>query len=143
MVAATYYVGFVEGEAVSHIAVSPWLQSSGMRACRMVVMPEWQGAGVGMRFLNEVCRLQFTPANKFHDRTRSVYFHTSHPGLCMALRRDKKWLQITQMMSGGHKGRSAASMQKWSRGAIGSGYGGHHRAVQGFKFLKPKVEAAA
>ncbi|MBK9341002.1 MAG: hypothetical protein IPN04_10650 [Rhodoferax sp.] len=25
------------------------------RACRLVVMPEWQGAGVGLRFLDAVC----------------------------------------------------------------------------------------
>lgn len=132
MVAAKYYVGFVDGEAVCHLAVSPKLESHGMRACRMVVMPEWQGAGVGMRFLNEVCRLQFTAANKFHERTRAVYFHTSHPGLCAALRRDRRWVQVSQMMGGVHKGRSAASMAK-SAVCAGVGFGGHHRAVQGFK----------
>jgi len=139
MVAAKYYVGFVDGEAVCHMAVSPWLQSDGMRACRMVVMPEWQGAGVGMRFLNEVCRLQFTEANKFHDRTRAVYFHTSHPGLCAALRRDKKWRQIAQMMGGVHKGKSGASIAK-SLGGGGIGYGGHQRAVQGFKMPRALAE---
>lgn len=132
MIAATYYVGFVDGEAVCHIAVSPRLEIGGMRACRMVVMPEWQGAGVGMRFLNEVCKLQFTPANRHHERTKSVYFHTSHPGLCAALRRDKKWVQVSQIICGGHKGKSA-STKNGSRKATASGYGGHHRAVQGFK----------
>lgn len=135
MVAAKYYVGFVDGEAVCHLAVSPRLETGGMRACRMVVMPEWQGAGVGMRFLNEVCRLQFTPANKFHERVKAVYFHTSHPGLCAALRRDNKWIQVSQMMGGGHKGKSAASIKK-SNGTVGVGYGGHHRAVQGFKMSR-------
>lgn len=137
MVAAKYYVGFVEGEAVCHIAISPMLEIGGMRACRMVVMPEWQGAGVGTRFLNEVCRLQFTDANKHHERTKAVYFHTSHPGLCAALRRDKRWIQVSQMMGGGHKGKSAASLAKSDRGNnIAIGYGGHHRAVQGFKMTK-------
>jgi GNAT superfamily N-acetyltransferase len=133
MVAAKYYVGFVDGEAVCHMAVSPRLDVGGMRACRMVVMPEWQGAGVGMRFLNEVCRLQFTDANKFYERTKSVYFHTSHPALCAALRRDKKWVQVSQMMGGGHKGKQRAS------GALLGGYGGHQRAVQGFKMTKEKA----
>lgn len=148
MVAAKYYVGFVEGEAVCHMATSPRLEIGGMRACRMVVMPEWQGAGVGMRFLNDVCRLQFTEANKFHDRTKAVYFHTSHPGLCAALRRDQKWIQISQMLGGGNKGKSMMSIVKSSvkSSAAGPrirsrGYGGHHRAVQGFKFLKPKEAA--
>lgn len=136
MVAANYYVGFVDGEAVAHMAVSPMLEMKGMRACRMVVMPEWQGAGVGMRFLNEVCRLQFTEANKFHERVKSVYFHTSHPGLCAALRRDKKWVQVSQMLGGAHKGRSLLGTKKSSKSGFKTGFGGHHRAVQGFKMQR-------
>jgi len=146
MVAAKYYVGFVDGEAVCHMAASPRLEIGGMRACRMVVMPEWQGAGVGMRFLNEVCRLQFTDANKFADRTKAVYFHTSHPGLCAALRRDKRWIQVSQMMGGGHKGKSAQSCIASRKGKIitmnsqAAGYGGHQRAVQGFKMTKARAD---
>lgn len=140
MVAARYYVGFVDGEAVAHMAVSPWLQSNGMRACRMVVMPEWQGAGAGLRFLNEVCRLQFTEANEYHDRTRSVYFHTSHPGLCAALRRDPRWSLVSQGMGGGHKGKSAATIAK-SGGGTAIGYGGHQRAVSGFRMSRQAVAA--
>lgn len=144
MVAARYYVGFVDGEAVCHIATSPKLEVGGMRACRMVVMPEWQGAGVGMRFLNAVCAMQFDPGvNPYAERTKAVYFHTSHPGLCAALRRDKRWIQISQMMGGAHKGRGAASIAKSKRANNNSsiieksaGYGGHHRAVQGFKMTR-------
>ena len=135
MVSAKYYVGFVNGEAVCHIATSPRLEIKGMRACRMVVMPEWQGAGVGMRFLNEVCKLQFTDINQHYERTNSVYFHTSHPGLCAALRRDKHWLQVSQMIGGAHKGKSSDSMRK-SRTALALGYGGHLRAVQGYKMTR-------
>ena len=112
-----------------------------MRACRMVVMPEWQGAGVGMRFLNEVCRLQFTEANPHHARTRAVYFHTSHPGLCAALRRDARWVQVSQMMGGTHKGKSmnsirASQEKSGSKQTVIVGYGGHQRAVQGFKMAR-------
>ncbi len=124
MVAAKYFVGFVDGEAVCHMAASPALHMAGMRACRMVVMPEWQGAGVGVK----------------------VYFHTSHPGLCAALRRDKRWVQVSQMMGGSNKGKSANSIRtsanktgssKKLTGPIGSaGYGGHQRAVQGFKMQR-------
>lgn len=138
MFSCVYYVGFVDGEAVCHLAISPYLHMGGMRACRMVVMTEWQGAGVGMRFLNEVCRLQFTEANKFNERTKAVYFHTSHPGLCAALRRDKKWVQVSQMMGGGHKGRSSLSIKntRSNKNITPAGYGGHLRAVQGFKMQR-------
>lgn len=133
MVAAQYYVGVVDGELVAHIAMSPGLELNAMRACRMVTMPEWQGAGVGTRFLNEVCRLQFTDANKWHDRVKAVYFHTSHPGLCAALRRSKKWRQVSQCLVGVNKGKSGASIRKGKGAVCSTGYGGHHRAVQGFK----------
>ena len=141
MVAAKYYVGFVDGEAVCHIATAPKLEVGGMRACRMVVMPEWQGAGVGLRFLNEVCRLQFTEANHYHERTKAVYFHTSHPGLCAALRRDKRWVQVSQAMGGESKlgsiQRLAKSRKRQGKeNQFASGYGGHQRAVQGFKMQR-------
>jgi hypothetical protein len=99
-----------------------------------------------MRFLNDVCRLQFTDANKFHDRTKSVYFHTSHPGLCAALRRDKHWVQVSQMMGGGNKGKSinrlAASREKSKTAVsmVNAGFGGHFRAVQGFKMPRQLAE---
>ena len=147
MVAATYYVGTVDGEPVCHVAASPRLEVNAMRACRLVVMPEWQGAGVGMRFLNAVCQIQMTSA-KFAARTKSVYFHTSHPGLCDALRRDKKWVQCSQSMFGGNKGKSAASIMRLRRRSplmplvTSTGYGGHFRAVQGFKYTGERAVVA-
>lgn len=126
MVAATYYVGFVDGEPVCHMAMStrPGLREA--RGCRLVVMPEWQGAGVGMRFLNAVCQMWLTGNNRF-EKPMPTLFHTSHPGLCAALRRDKRWAQISAQMGGGNKGRSART--------TASGYGGHFRAVQGFRYI--------
>ena len=51
MVAAKCYVGTVDEEPVCHLAVSTKNVGKGVeaRACRLVVMPEWQGAGVGLR----------------------------------------------------------------------------------------------
>ncbi len=56
-VAAQYFVGTVDGEPVCHLAMSTKSLPNGQfegRATRLVVMPEWQGAGVGMRFLNAI-----------------------------------------------------------------------------------------
>lgn len=137
MVAASYYVAFVEGNPVGHIATSPRLEIGAMRACRMVILPEWQGAGVGVRFLNEVCRMQLEGENKWKKRC-PTYFHTSHPGLCAALRRDRKWSQVSAAMYGVNKRKSAKSIKK-SLGSVGIGYGGHFRAVQGFKYIGEQV----
>ena len=136
MIAATYYVGFVDGEPVCHLGVSPWFHNGAgaVRASRMVVAPEWQGAGVGMRFLNEVLQMYVDGRSKFGSRVRCAYFHTSHPGLCAALRRGKGWRQVSGSMSGQNKARGAASLRK-SGIKVGTGYGGHFRAVQGFKYV--------
>ena len=149
MIAARCYVGAVEGEPVVHVAFStrPGLKEA--RACRLVVMPEWQGAGVGMRVLNNLCEMWLRGENRF-NKPMPTLFHTSHPGLCAALRRDRRWVQVSAVMYGGNKARSARSVHAsekrsggYKHGAKGgngqltgaAGYGGHFRAVQGFRYL--------
>lgn len=139
MVAAKCYVGFVGDEPVCHVGFGTRQGMSEARACRLVVMPEWQGAGVGMRFLNACCQAWLEGKNRFKKCLRTL-FHTSHPGLCDALRRDKKWVQVSGAMCGGNRAKSMASIRASSIRAGGSyhsagGYGGHLRAIQGFRFM--------
>lgn len=145
MVACRYFVGFVDGEPVVHLGVAPRLETGGVRACRMVVMPEWQGAGVGLRFLNWIMEREVTGGGHFGGRVRAGYFHTSHPGLCAALRRDPRWEQISAVFHGGNKRKSfktikAAHVRQVAKGqkpiipSPTAGYGGHFRAVQGFRY---------
>lgn len=133
MVAASYYVGVVNGEPVAHLGMTtrPGLREA--RGCRLVVMPEWQGAGVGMRFLNAVCGMWLRGENRF-GKPMPTLFHTSHPGLAAALRRDKRWTQVSAQLFGGDKNRSKESIIR-SRAGASTGYGGHLRAVQGFRYL--------
>lgn len=138
MIAATYYVATVGGQPVAHIAVSTRPGLLEARACRLVVMPEWQGAGVGLRFLAAVCERWRTGQNRYGIRVPTL-FHTSHPGLCAALRRDPKWTQVSGRLVGQNRERSKASLHRSAaRGrmaVVGTGYGGHFRAVQGFRYL--------
>ncbi|MBK8002362.1 MAG: ABC transporter ATP-binding protein [Gemmatimonadetes bacterium] len=142
MIGATCYVGAVEGEPVCHVAVGTKNvgRTVEARACRLVVMPEWQGAGVGLRFLNAVCQLQLEGKGRLPGRRVTTIFHTSHPGLCAALRRDPKWRQVSAVLHGGNKRKSAATIAR--SGGATAGYGGHFRAVQGFRFLGERREAA-
>lgn len=136
MPAAKCYVGTVDGELVAHMGVSTAYNARTgceARACRMVVMPEWQGAGVGSRFLNYVCQLQLEGKGRLTGRKMTTVFHTSHPGLCAALRRDPRWRQISAVLHGVNKRKSAASQAK-SGTSIAAGFGGHFRAVQGFRY---------
>ena len=139
MIAATCYIGLIDGQPVAHLGVATRPGLTEARACRLVVMPEWQGAGVGVRFLNACCELWATGQNRY-GLPMPTLFHTSHPGLAAALRRLPQWTQVSAGLVGSNRARSAASMQaSAARGrmaAMGnSGYGGHFRAVQGFRYL--------
>lgn len=144
MVAAKCYVGTVDEEPVCHLAVSTKNVGKGVeaRACRLVVMPEWQGAGVGLRFLNEICRWQLEgdERSRLPGRKLTTIFHTSHPGLCAALRRSPGWRQVSAALYGGNKRKSAATIRRSHGGkGMGIGYGGHFRAVQGFRYVGEKA----
>lgn len=151
MIGAKTYVAFIDGEPVAHLgmgtknlAVKGGRQTVEARACRMVTMPEWQGAGVGMRFLNHVCQLQLEGRGVIEGRRMTTIFHTSHPGLCAALRRDRRWRQVSGVLHGGQKSKSRASLNKSQRESgrpttvSASGFGGHFRAVQGFRYIGEK-----
>lgn len=140
MVAATNYVGFVDGKPVAHVAFSTRQGMIEARACRLVVLPEWQGAGVGMKFLNTICQMWRDGDNRYGIQLPTL-FHTSHPGMCMALRRSPLWTQVSACLYGTNKARSAKSIQasrvRNERTYLGcsTGYGGHFRAVQGFRYI--------
>ncbi len=153
MIAAKCYVGTVDGQRVCHMAVSTANKggSAEARGCRLVVLPEWQGAGVGLRFLNAVCQLQMTGGEgaRLEGRKVTTIFHTSHPGLCSALRRMPQWRQVSAKLHGTNKRNSGKTMATSgatrSRGRtttttttgaelIAAGFGGHFRAVQGFRY---------
>ena len=142
--AAEYFVGTVDGQPVCHIVFSPKLAGHAMRATRMVVMPEWQGAGVGLRFLDALCEYHLQGHGRYGSRCyNGTYFHTSHPGLCSALRRNKRWRQVSAATVGGNKVRSRESLNR-SDNERGTGFGGHFRAVQGFRYVGDAgIEAAA
>jgi len=148
MIACKHYVGSIDGEPVAHVAFSTKNVGKGnieARACRLVVMPEWQGIGVGMRFLGALCDL-YLRGEGHYPLPMTTIFHTSHPGLAAALRRSKGWRQVSCSLFGSDKRSSETSIVK-SRverglGVITAGWGGHFRAVQGFRYYGPERLAA-
>lgn len=137
-VAAEYFIGTVDGELACHLAVTPRFEIKGYRGTRLVTMPEWQGAGVGSRFLNYIAEYHLE-GNGRKGKKFPMYFHTSHPQLCGYLRHSKKWVQCSAVLYGGNKTKSrntiANSRKKQHKKTMGTGYGGHFRAVQGFKYI--------
>ena len=144
---ATHYIGTVGGELACHVVIAPFFQCGGYRMTRLVTMPEWQGAGVGSRFLNFMAQYALEGKAKFGRKCVS-YFHTSHPQLCGYLRRSKKWVQVSGALyrkegvkTLSEKNREKEYMKntgklapKVARGRCG----GHFRAVQGFKYIGDK-----
>ncbi|MFH1119533.1 MAG: GNAT family N-acetyltransferase [Bacteroidota bacterium] len=137
-VAAQYFIGFVGNDPVAHVAVCPMFQSGHYRATRLVVMPEWQGAGVGTAFLNEVCRLHLEGHGR-NGHKLTTLFHTSHPQLCQALRKSSLWEQVSGAIKFDNKAKSIQTLAKAAetRGQKKKtgGFGGHFRAIQGFKYI--------
>ena len=138
-VAAMHFIGTVDGELACHIVVAPRFEVHGYRATRLVTMPEWQGAGVGSKFLNFIAQYHLD-GNGRGGHKYVTYFHTSHPQLCAYLRHSQKWVQVSAVLYGGNKKKSGEGIiksqkRKKSKFICGSGYGGHFRAVQGFKYI--------
>jgi GNAT superfamily N-acetyltransferase len=136
-VAPNYYIAEVDGVPVGHMCVSTMAGMKTARFTRLVIMPEWQGAGVGMKFLDYVAQRWLDGENRYGKKMTGI-MHTSHPGLVGALNRSPRWVLSSQQMGGVDKVKSAKSMKKSARGGAGAkgvGYGGHLRAVNGFRYV--------
>ena len=142
--AAEYFIGTVGGELVCHVAVCPFFHGSAYRATRLVVMPEWQGAGCGTKFLEWVCEYHKNGNGRCSKKLPTL-FHTSHPQLIGFLNYSKNWVLKSQQIGGGDKVKSGrtqlrAAKKSGSDMKINTGgYGGHFRAVQGFKYIGKKI----
>lgn len=150
---AEYFIGTVNDELVCHLAVCPFFTANAYRATRLVVMPEWQGAGVGTKFLEWVCEYHKQGYGRCGKKLPTI-FHTSHPQLIGFLKNSSRWVLKSQQLFGGNKAKSQKSLNKAAAlksvpasyshkkgigsGQVSGGYGGHFRAVQGYKYIGDK-----
>ena len=140
-IAAEYYVGTVGGELVCHLAISPAFHIGAYRAARLVTMPEWQGIGIGTKFLEHIAQRHLEGHGR-KGKQYPTYISTSHPQLCAALRRSPKWAQVSAQLHGSNKARNIASLARSEQkhgtaltaGRKSAGFGGHFRAIRGFKY---------
>lgn len=127
-VSAEYFIGTVNDELVCHVAVAPMFQNKMYRGTRLVTMPEWQGAGVGTKFLEWVAEYHKIGRGR-SSRKLPMIFHTSHPQLVGYLKYSKKWVLKSQVTHGNK------SVIKDKNGRGKKLMGGHFRAIQGFKYI--------
>ncbi len=125
MAFSTAYTGFVDDEPVLFCGMSAMSVGKGVRearACRLVCTREWQGAGLTIPFLEYLTERELR-GEGFCGFPTTTILHTAHPALCVTLRRSPKWRQIS--------GKLSADRKK----SEGAGYGGHMRAVAGFRYF--------
>ena len=144
-IAATYYIAEYQGLPVAHLAVATTAGLKSARFTRLVVLPEWQGAGVGVKFLEFIAQRWLGGENRYSKKMTGV-IHTSHPALVYVLNKSPRWVLVSQQMGGGDRGKSMRSLNKSFKGGVSingleskstgkAGYGGHLRAVAGFRYI--------
>ena len=83
----------------------------------MVVLPDYQGIGLGTKFINEICR-------EYIKNGMNVNLTTTTPALIHGLARDRNWalIRASRAMSGKSGGlqkfmQNHAKGNKWTRAA--------------------------
>jgi len=76
----------INGEVVCHTGVIQFPMRKGWkRVHRLVVLPDYQGIGIGVRFINEVSK-------HYKNNGWNVNLTTTTPSLIHVLARGKEWL---------------------------------------------------
>lgn len=84
--ASRQFIGVINGEIVVHTGVIQFPMRKGWkRIHRLVVLPDYQGIGIGMKFINKVSEI-------IKEDGYNVNLTTTTPSLINAMCRDKKWL---------------------------------------------------
>lgn len=110
--ASKVYVGLVNNEIASFLSVIhfPHPKSKKIkRVHRLVVLPDYQGAGIGLRMLNEV-------GNKYIKDGWRYTIVTSAPSLIHALKNNNNW----RCSSYGRKSNHGGDLSKSKDGRHGS-----------------------
>lgn len=84
--AAEQYIGMINGEIVCHTGIIQFPMKKGKkRVHRLVVLPDYQGIGIGTKFIKEV-------AKEISSRGYELNLTTTTPALVGALKKDKNWI---------------------------------------------------
>ena len=88
--AAEQYIGIVNNELVCHTGIIQFPMRKGWkRVHRLVVLPDYQGIGIGMKFINAVSRM-------VGSRGLRVNLTTTTPSIVHALARSNEWNLVRQ-----------------------------------------------
>ena len=111
---ARCFTGFFGDTPVAFAAFLPSIGHAGVRrVTRLVVLPDYQGIGVGSRFLAAVCEL-------VRDEGFRVTITTSHPAMIAHLDRSPLWTMraIKRLGSSPHGGRNRCDVTSRGRAVV-------------------------
>ena len=104
--AAEQWIGVINGELVAHTGVIQFPMRKGWkRIHRLVVLPDYQGIGIGTRFINEVTK-------EYIRNKMNVNLTTTTPALVHALAKDRHWALV-------RKSRMGNQFKGWARYGTG------------------------
>ena len=104
--AAEQWIATVNGQLAAHTGIIQFPMRKGWkRVHRLVVLPDYQGVGIGVKFINEVVRF-------YIDNGFKMNLTTTTPALVHALARDENWALVRKGMSSG----SYSSFVKYGKG---------------------------
>lgn len=84
--ASRQYVGVINGEMVCHTGIIQMPMHKGKkRVHRLVVLPDYQGIGIGTAFIKEVAKM-------ITNEGYELNLTTTTPALVGALKKDKDWV---------------------------------------------------
>jgi GNAT superfamily N-acetyltransferase len=86
--ASEQWIGVINGEIVCHTGIIQFpMRKKWKRVHRLVVLPDYQGVGIGVRFINEVSKY-------YIEKGFNMNLTTTTPALVHALARAKEWVLI-------------------------------------------------
>ena len=128
---AQIYVGLVKGQPAVMTAILPLINANvknARRISRTVVLPDYQGIGIGGRFVDAVCA-------GLKAQGLDTYTTTSHPARVRALNRSKNWEMTREPSRVAQRGKTSSIT-----GRLGLS---RSRITTGFKFAgEPNIEIA-
>ena len=95
--AAEQWIATVNGQLAAHTGIIQFPMRKGWkRVHRLVVLPDFQGIGIGVKFINEVTK-------HYIENGFNMNLTTTTPALVHALARDKNWALVRKGRSGKFK----------------------------------------
>lgn len=95
---AKVFIGYIENNIVCFMSILPLVGTikNARIVHRVVVLPEYQGIGIGSRFINEIARM-------YKERGYVMYLKTSNIALVRSSRIRKNWQIKKSNFSAKHK----------------------------------------